>query len=46
MRADPAIRDMYVTSRDLNNTYLSWLVSLRDSAKAVLDHLEDQDANP
>jgi|GEM_PF-1336634 hypothetical protein len=46
MRADPAIRDMYVTSRDLNNTYLSWLVSLRDSAKAVLDHLDEQDANP
>lgn len=46
MRADPAIRDMYVTSRDLNNTYLSWLVPLRDSAQTVLDHLEDQDANP
>ncbi|MEQ8435756.1 MAG: hypothetical protein RIA71_16115 [Oceanicaulis sp.] len=46
MRADPAIRDMYVTSRDLNNTYLSWLVSLRDSAQEVVDHLEDAETTP
>ena len=46
LQADPALRDMFVASRGLNNTYLSWLISLRGSARATLDQLAPQSETP
>ncbi|WP_109259465.1 DUF6090 family protein [Hyphobacterium indicum] len=46
LQADPALRDMFVASRDLNNTYLSWLVALRVSALATLEQLDPNSETP
>ncbi|MCF8879858.1 hypothetical protein L5876_08540 [Hyphobacterium sp. SN044] len=46
LQADPALRDMFVASRDLNNTYLSWLVALRVRAQDVVDYLESSGDTP
>ena len=46
LRADPVVRDMFVASRTLNNTYLSWLVALRVRAQDVVDYLESSEDTP
>jgi len=40
MRDDPVVRGMFVTSREINNAYLSWLIALRNNAQVVVDELE------
>lgn len=46
LRAEPALRQMYAGSRDINDAYISWLVVLRESAQAVVDQLEGPEPAP